>query len=331
MTQDAHLGRREFILGTAALLTASGLASNSLGANQDAPIIDTHIHLFDPTRPQGAPYRGPARSIYSIEGAFPQNYEPIARQHNVVGAVKVEASPWFEDNLWAIELCANSDVMVGYIGNFKIDDPDFPSYIDRFSRYEVFRGVRYGNLWGYNIGAQSTNPLAIQNLKILSAGGFVLDTANPSLDLLQAVVRISDQVPELTIVLDHLPKFNPEPSELSTYFRVLEEIAHRSNIVCKVSAIIHRNNGVVSDRLVDHRERLDLIMETFGPDRVVFGTDWPNNEADTVVDNVFSIAHAYFSERSAAESRKYFWENSVKIYRWIAKTDVQKALKDSVS
>lgn len=325
MTSDP-LDRRKFILGTAALLASTGLPGGKLLANQGYPIIDTHIHLFDPSRPQGAPYSGPAGSTFSTEGAFPAQYEVIARRHGVVGAIKVEASPWFEDNLWAVDLCARSDIMVGYIGNFKIDDPAFASYLDRFSKYDVFRGVRYGNLWGYDIHAQSMNPVAIENLKVLANGGFVLDTANPRLDLLEAVVRISDQVPDLKIVLDHLPKFNPVSAEMQAYHHVLEEIGSRENIYCKVSAIIHNHNGVVSTNLADHRGRLDLIMSIFGADRVVFGTDWPNNEGDTEVDNVFHIAKAYFSDKSPSNLQKYFWENSVQVYSWVAKTRAQAAL-----
>jgi L-fuconolactonase len=57
------------------------------------PIIDTHIHLFDPNRPQGAPYTGPKTSSPPV-AALPARYRALATPLGAVGAIKVEASPW---------------------------------------------------------------------------------------------------------------------------------------------------------------------------------------------------------------------------------------------
>jgi len=82
------------------------------------PIIDTHIHLFDPDRPQGAPYSGPPpgpgqRPI----AAYPERYRKLAVPLGVVGAIKVEASPWIEDNLWVLEVAQKDPLIVGGVGN----------------------------------------------------------------------------------------------------------------------------------------------------------------------------------------------------------------------
>src|SRR5262245_47251655 len=81
---------------------------------QPVPIIDSHIHLFDTTRPQGVPY--PNKNNPKIyKPALPAGYRAIAEPFGVVGAIEVEASPWIEDNLWVLETCDKDTIMVGMI------------------------------------------------------------------------------------------------------------------------------------------------------------------------------------------------------------------------
>src|SRR5689334_17158587 len=91
--------RRTFLTEIAAF-GAVGLSSMATEKRQTTsiPIIDTHIHLFDPTRPQGAPYTGPPG--VPVEPSLPPRYRKLATPLGIVGAVKIEASPWVEDNLW---------------------------------------------------------------------------------------------------------------------------------------------------------------------------------------------------------------------------------------
>src|SRR5690348_16920034 len=70
------------------------------------PIIDTHIHLFDSSRPQGVPY-GAGRPP-----ALPEVYRFIAEPLGVVGAIEIEASPWVEDNLWVLDVSQKDPIMV---------------------------------------------------------------------------------------------------------------------------------------------------------------------------------------------------------------------------
>ena len=321
------ISRRGILAGTAAALAASQVrAKVAVARVAPIPIIDTHIHLFDPTRPQGAPYRGPKTAPFYTKGALPGTYVALMRKHHVIGAIEVEASPWIEDNLWVLETAARDEIMVGTIGNFRIEAPEFGEYLDRYRKNPLFRGVRYGNLWKYNIVAQSRRPEFLTALRRLADADLLLDTANPRVDLLEALVRINDAVPTLRIVIDHLPKLEPVASERAAYDAVLREIAQRPALSVKLSAVIHPVNGVVSTRLADHRGRLDDLFGLFGEDRVMFGSDWPNVEGDSPVDSEIAIVKAYFGDKSRAQQEKYFWRNSLAIYKWLPRNAAQRRL-----
>lgn len=310
----------------AAATTAVALPRAGAAQAAPIPIIDTHIHLFDPDRPQGAPYAGPppgagARPV----AAYPDRYRRLAVPLGAVGAIKVEASPWLEDNLWILEVAERDPIIVGVVGNLEPDKPEFPEYLDRFHKNPLFRGIRYGNLWGRDIVKQSTNSAFISGLKRLADVDLVLDTANPRVPLLEAILRISDAVPALRIVIDHLPSLDPSDADRAAYDVALRQLAKRPQIFVKLSEIIHRVNGQVSIDLRQHRARLDMLCEVFGEDRVLFGSDWPNSDGVAPIEQVFAVAKEYFASRPRTVAEKYFWRNSVGVYKWIKRDPSQPA------
>jgi L-fuconolactonase len=314
--------RRDFLSRAAGTVAAAAFPWP--GEAQTAiPIIDTHIHLYDPDRPQGAPYAGPP-GVPRI-AAYPERYRKLAVPLGVVGAIKVEASPWIEDNLWVLEVAQKDPIIVGVVGNLEPDKPEFAEYLERYHKNPLFRGIRYGNLWGRDITKQSTNPDFIGGLKRLADADLALDTANPRVPLLEAMIRISDGVPRLRIVLDHLPALDPAEADRGAYDAALRELGTRPQIFVKLSAIIHRVNGQVSTELGVYRARLDRLVEVFGEDRILFGSDWPNSDGVAPVDTVFAIAKEYFLARPRPVAEKYFWRNSVAAYKWVRRDASQPA------
>jgi predicted TIM-barrel fold metal-dependent hydrolase len=316
--------RREFLTGAAAVAVAATKVANAASPLDDVPIIDTHIHLFDGSRPQGAPYKGSKEYEGGI--ALPAMYRALAQPLGIVGAIELEASPWIEDNLWVLETSQNDTIMVGTVGNLQPEKPEFAEYLERYHRNPLFRGIRYGNLWTYDLVEQVNNPVFIAGLKLLAQADLVLDTANPRVNLLQAIVKVNDSVPNLRIVIDHLPSLDPTPEEQASYDAVLKEIHSRPNIFVKLSEIDHRVNGEVVSGLAAHRARLDLLMETFGEDRVVFGSDWPNSVGIATLAQIVELTRSYFATRSHAAAEKYFWKNSLQAYKWVKRSANQPSL-----
>jgi predicted TIM-barrel fold metal-dependent hydrolase len=309
-----ELHRRAF------LRSASGAALSVTATSAEAqlapiPIVDCHIHLFDQNRPQGAPYSGGGANTAP---ALPARYRRLASPLGIVGAIEVEASPWIEDNLWVLQVEDAETMMVGTVGNLQPEKPEFPEYLERYHKNRLFLGIRYGNLWGYNLVDQVANPAFIEGLKLLQQAGLVLDTANPRPDLLEAIIRVHDKVPELRIVVDHLPSLmvRLEANSKATVDKSLGELATRPTVYIKVSQVMRIAGGQAVTDVAEYKPILDRMFDTFGEDKLIFGSDWPNAAAVDHLPAIVQIVKSYFSTKSRAAAEKYFWKNSVAAYRW---------------
>src|SRR5499427_1317640 len=196
MMEPNEFTRRAFI-GAATALAASGVAQ----ADDAIPIIDTHLHLYDPTRPQGVPYPPGPNPPQALPNQYREDVVPLG----ICGGIKVEASPWVEDNLWVLEIIKDQPIIVGMIGNLNPTKPEFREYLERYHRNKLFLGIRYGNVWeGDSLPAAVGNAEFIANMKAFAQTGLTLEVANPRFDLIDATVRLTDKVPELRVVLGHL-------------------------------------------------------------------------------------------------------------------------------
>jgi L-fuconolactonase len=289
-----------------------------LAAAGSIPIIDTHIHLFDTARPQGVPWPDKKDAVL-YKPALPARYRKVTEGLGIVGAIEIECSPWREDNQWVLDVAARDSIIVGTIGDLEPGHTHFRDELTRLQRNPLFRGIRYGNLWGRDLGAELAKPEFISGLKALADAGLVLDTANPTPALVADVARVSDRVPNLRIVMDHLPGLDPATANL-------RDLAKRPQVYVKVSGVLRRVNGRVPLDLNFYRARLDEIWDVFGADRLLYGSDWPNSDQWGTYLQVLQIAREYFHAKGAAAAEKYFWKNSIEAYRWVKRDAHQPAL-----
>src|SRR5215469_18602999 len=164
---DVNMNRRSFLAG------AAGSVLGARAENRSIPIIDTHIHLFDPQRPQGVPWPEKGNAVL-YKPALPQRYRRIAGPLGIVGAIEVEASPWLDDNQWVLDVAAKDTIIVGTVGDLEPGKPEFRRQLERFHRNPLFRGIRYGNLWGRDMHAEVARPEFISDLKALADAGLEL-------------------------------------------------------------------------------------------------------------------------------------------------------------
>ena len=290
------------------------------------PAIDTHIHLFDTRRPQGVPWP-PKDDRVLYRPALPPRYRKVIAGLGVVGAIEVECSPWFEDNQWVLGVAAQDSIIVGTVGNLDPGQADFGNRLEQLHRNPLFRGIRYGNLWDRSLAEGVSKPEVISNLNLLADAGLVMDTANPDPPLLAAVVRLTDQIPSLRVVIDHLPQLEP-PRDVSARTALqasLVELGKRPQVYVKISEVLHHVGGQVRRDLDFYRSRLDEIWDIFGPDRLLYGSDWPNSDHSAPLWQELRVVREYIDSKGATVAEEFFWRNSIAAYRWIKRAASQPA------
>ncbi len=111
---------------------------------------------------------------------------------------------------------------------------------------------------------------------------------------------------------------------MAGYDEALKEMHSRPNIIAKLSEIQHRDEP--AHGLAAHKPRLDRLMDVFGEDRVVFGSDWPQSVGAATPAQIVGMARGYFATRSREAAEKYFWKNSLRVYKWKKRADNQPSL-----
>jgi L-fuconolactonase len=316
--REFHPQRRSVITG----LAGAALAAGPAFAQTDIPIIDTHVHLFDPRRPQGVPYSGPKGQPPQL--ALPEIYHGLAAPTGIVGAIVIEASPWVEDNLWILERAESDPLFVGVVGNLQPDQPDFPQLLERFAKNPLWRGIRYARVWTMDQGKQVLKPRMADGLRLLAQADLSLDMANPSIDLLRGALLVVEAVPNLRLIMDHMPQFDPAPETQAAYDQLIDTLAQHPNFFVKLSQVIHPDGqGIIAQDLGAYRARLDRLTAAFGEDRIMFGSNWPETVGKATIPQSVSLMRSYFAGKPRAQAEKYFWRNARQIYKWKKRSPVQ--------
>jgi L-fuconolactonase len=288
------------------------------------PILDAHIHLFDPTRPGGVPW--PEKTDAALyKPALPDRYTKISSPFGVVGAIAVEASPLATDNDWLLNIAERNPLIVGIVGDLVPGAPSYARDLDRLHANPLFLGLRYGNLWDRDLSIDISKPGFVDGLKALAQANLVLESANPDPKLIRALLDVSELVPGLRIIIDHLPH-GPVPTEDSArreYESHLHQLAQNRNVFVKLSEIPVVADGKLVTDPNRYRAPLDAIWELFGEDRVLFGSDWPNSDHVAPFADTISIVQAYIATKPGSAQEKYFFRNSKAVYRWRERTPGQ--------
>ena len=297
------------------VIAAAAVGAAVLQAEEDPiPIIDTHFHLYDQTRPQGAPYP----FTPNAPPFLPRDFRETAKPLGIVGGIEVEASPWVEDNLWVLMMIQNEPMIVGTVGNIDPVKPDFQEFLERFHRNKLFLGIRYGNVWkGQDLVTAIEKPQLLENMKVFAQTGLTFEVANPRIDLIETTLRLIDKVPDLRVVLGHLQAL-PLPTDarvLKGYEQTLRELRKRG-AYAKVSGLLEANPQAPLDPAV-YKPSLDFIWDIFGEDHIVYAGR--NKQA-------LDILKAYTMAMGRPAAEKYFWKNSIPAFKWVRRDPSQPQL-----
>ena len=296
------------------------------------PIIDTHQHLWDLTKFK-LPWIKPGQPL--ARNFVTKDYLEATRGLNVVKAVYMEVavdpSQHVAEAEHVIELCKSADAptVAAVIGGEPASDR-FAGYITRFKGSPYVKGVRQV-LFGKK-AELCRDAQFIQGVRLLGELGMSYDICLGP-DHLGDAVKLVDDCPDTRFILDHcgnappagnnisggrlrppLSGYRPPPSpHLAQWRRDIAALAKRPNAICKISGIVaHATKGHWSAEtlapVVDH------CLDSFGPDRVVFGSDWPVCTRTATLREWVVALKAIVARRPEAEQRKLFHDNAMRHY-----------------
>lgn len=290
-------------------MTAASLSLGACQNSQNNQLIDTHTHFYDPFRPEGVPWPRKGTSLY--RKVMPSDFLKLASPHGVTGTVVVEASAWLEDNQWILDLAKENNSIVGFVGNVDPLIDDWEKHIRRFAKDEIFRGIRL---------KKSINSLneqkVMDRLKLMKDLDLAVDL-NGEVKALKAAAHISRAIPDLTIVVEHLPGGNSREIK-PDFVEALKTVKDLPNVYVKVSHVLGKIKGKTINDPTKYSDSFDILWETFGEDRVIYGSNWPVSDIfNGTYGEVFNLVDNYFSKKGSAARAKFFAGNAKKAYKWI--------------
>lgn len=309
--------RRDLLKFAASTGMALSMDSVASAFGSHIPIVDSHIHLFDTARPGGVPWPEKSDTIL-YRPALPDRYARIAMPFGVVGAIAIEASPIPSDNIWLLQVAEAHPIIVGVVGNLVPGAVSFRMELEKLRANPLFVGIRYGNLWNRDLALDIKKHGFLTDLNILAQFGLELDTANPDPSLIRAIVDVSDHIPDLRIVIDHLPSapLPTDASALKEYRSHLRHLGSNPHVFVKLSEVPIRSGQTVLRDPIAYKERLDAIWDVFGEDRILFGSDWPNSDDVAPFADTLAIVRDYVARKGLAACQNFFWRNSLAAYHW---------------
>jgi L-fuconolactonase len=265
----------------------------AFAAPPPSPILDTHVHFYDPSRPQGVPWP-PASDSLLHRTVLPPEFAALTQPLGVSGAIVVEASSWIDDNAWVLELARRHPLIRGLVGRLEPGTPAFPQQLARFRANPLFLGIRVG--WNA-LTENLSRPVFLDHLRRLADANLALDTVGGPL-IVPAAARLNDAIPSLRIILDHLPFEKDTP---------LQSLKARPNIYAKLSNFWNEPNW---------NEAAHRVFETFSEDRLLYGSNWPVSLRQGPYAENLARAQSFFQQKGPAAAAKYFHDNSRAAYRW---------------
>jgi predicted TIM-barrel fold metal-dependent hydrolase len=329
-----NYSRRRFItrsalagVGCATYGLSAGATAQSATTNDRLPIIDTHQHLWDYDRFR-PPWLSNAPKILAQRYATAE-YLAATRGLNVVKAVymEVDVDPkqQVEEALHVIELSKSDEhPTVGAVISGRPNAENFANYINQFKDSRYIKGVRQVIQVDSTPAGFCLQPQFGKSMDLLGRIGKSFDICIRPSELGDAL-KLVRRHPDTQFILDHCGNADPkafasssqqttEPQHAKNqWLKDIGELATCDNLVCKISGIVARApKNWKSEQLAPI---INHCLDEFGPDRVVFGGDWPVCLLGASYQQWVEALREIIAERSRDEQKKLLHDNAVKLYR----------------
>jgi predicted TIM-barrel fold metal-dependent hydrolase len=275
-------------------------------------IVDAHIHIYDPFRPEGVPWPRPEETLL-YRTVLPRDFAAVAVPHGVRAGLVVEASPWVADNLWVLDQARREPCLVGEIGNLQPGSEGFAAEMRRLALNPLFRGIRRPCPDGPATGSRAY----LDDLRLLADLDLTLDVMVST--EWEALDDLARQLPGLRMVICHLGHPRTDGRAPDRAWREgIRRVAGHPNIFLKVSGVAE--SAVCRPAPVDvgfYAPVLGVVWDAFGEDRVIYGSNWPVCELAASYANVLRIASEYACGKGPGAVAKLTEHNGAAAYKWI--------------
>jgi len=275
--------------------------------------VDAHHHVWDLTvREQSwmvGPELDPIRRNFSLE-----DLAPLAVAADVSATVLVQTVGLVEETVEFLEIAASNDLVAGVVGWVDLTADDIGDVLDGLLARpdgSYLKAIRHQVHDEPDVD-WLLRPDVQRGLAAVASAGLAYDllTKTPHLP---AAIQTARNLPQLTFVVDHISK--PVIGEsLSPWADQLRELAALPNVTCKLSGMVTEAPWTTW-KLSDLQPYADVVLESFGPDRVMFGSDWPVCLLAATYAEVVETAQTLTAALSLAEQEAVFATTATRTYR----------------
>ncbi|NUU79170.1 amidohydrolase family protein [Paenibacillus xylanilyticus] len=244
---------------------------------------------------------------------LPKDLEPMLNRHHIDGSIVVQAAPAIEETNFILSLADQTPSILGVVGWLDLLQKEHRQHFEKFRLHPKFKGFRV-------MIQDMPDPTLILSEKFVDALRSYADEGVP-VDLLlrheqmDLVLKLIQQMPELRGVIDHISKPPILSREMEPWSLYLAEISTYPNIYCKLSGMV-TENGREGWSLEDFVPYIRKTLELFGPNRVLFGSDWPVCLLAAEYDQVMEILlHAIPENWGEQEHSRLFGLNAREFYK----------------
>ena len=270
-------------------------------------IVDTHLHLIYPDR-FSYPWLANEPEIdkpWSVESywaeAAPLGIEAAVHMEVDVAAPQIEA-----ESAYVVGL----DRVIGAIASGRPEHDGFEAHLEKMQALGGVKGIR--RLIQGQPAEMSQTERFRANLRLLPKYGMSFDICCKSHELM-LVPPLIQACPNTRFVLDHCGNPKIGDGEWESWTTRMERVAELPNVVCKVSGVLA---NVTADWTVDQvRPYVEFVIETFGWDRVVWGSDHPVVTLFADLTKWVNATKEIVSGESEAEQEQLFWRNAERVYQ----------------
>ncbi|MBW5449085.1 amidohydrolase family protein [Cohnella sp. CFH 77786] len=273
--------------------------------------IDAHQHYWKISR---GDYGWITPEIPVLYRDFlPRDLVPNLKRHRLDGSIVVQAAPTWEETDYLLSLAEREETIFGVVGFLDPFDPRHREHYERFREHPKFAGFRV-MIQEMQDAERILEPDYVSALREYAEEGVPMDLLVRSHQL-EPLARLLDRLPDLRGVIDHIGKPRIADGEWEPWSGLMKEIAGHRNIYCKLSGMV---TEAAPDlwKPEDFAVYIEHILEWFGPDRVMFGSDWPvcllAAEYEQVVD---VLERSLPPEWNESERARLFGLNAKEFYR----------------